>query len=253
MKILSIIIFILVIYYFSKLNINKSKSSLSNGDNTCPVVNAPNFSTVNDPINDIDIQPIGCFTHVKDLFFISCINPYSNDKISDSGKEIVNYPNDIVNLIKQVIKNGYDLYGNNILNKYRGTDYSNLSLIEFGTLSYLCGYKYMSILSNGTDTKNEIFISYSQPMGDLTDNNNNIAQSDLPTYTLIPMNNNDAHENNIKPGNELSCGYPCSKDGKPQTFLDDKGILRQYMCGSVVYPTIKTPPRYAVYKIFEKK
>jgi len=249
MKILLIIIFILVIF---NCNNSKLKSSLSTVNDICPIINKPNFSTVNDPINNINIEPIGCFTNVKDLFFISCINPYSNNQIEDSGIEIINYPNDIINLTKQVIKNGYDLYGNTILNKYRGTDYSNLSLIEFATLTYLCGYRYMSILSNGTDSKHEIFISYSQPMGDLTDNDS-IAKPDLPTYTLIPTNGNYAHENNLKSGKELSCGYPCLKDGKPQTFSDNYGTLRQYMCGSVVYPTIKTPPRYAVYKIFEKK
>jgi hypothetical protein len=35
------------------------------------------------------------------------------------------------------------------------------------------------------------------------------------------------------------------------TFVEN-GITKQYMCGSVGYPDIKTPPRFAVYHILEK-
>jgi len=251
MKILFIIIIILVLFYIFNLK-SKTKSNLSNLSSYCPIVLSPKNQYINDPISDINIEPIGCFSNIKDDFFISCINPYSNEKISDSGIEIKNYPDDIINFLKQVIKNGYDLYGNNILNKYRGTDYSNLNIIEIATIGYLCGYKYMSILSNGIDSKNEIFFSYSPPMDDLVDDKN-VGKPDLPTYNLMPKDGNYAHENNIKPGQELSCGFPCLKNGKPQSFLDNYGVLRNYMCGSIVSPTIKTPPRYAVYKIFEKK
>jgi hypothetical protein len=59
------------------------------------------------------------------------------------------------------------------------------------------------------------------------------------------------NENENASGKELSCGYPCFKDKKPDTFIEN-GVEKQYMCGSITFPTIKTPPRYAVYQIYEK-
>ena len=38
-----------------------------------------------DTIEDIDIEPYGCFNNLKDSFFIKKINPYSKNKQFDSG------------------------------------------------------------------------------------------------------------------------------------------------------------------------
>ena len=69
-------------------------------------------------------------------------------------------------------------------------------------------------------------------------------------YTLTPSLNNYTNETEKAPGKELSCGYPCMPNGKPETFVENN-VVKQYMCGSVGFPTIKTPSRFAVYKIVE--
>jgi hypothetical protein len=225
---------------------NVGNFALQNTD-FCPVVKKPNISTVSDLIKDIGIKPVGCFTNVADLYFISCVNPYSTKKVIDSGIRITKYPEDIVTLINRVIQNGYDLYGNKIKNNYKGTDYSNLDIKELATLGYLSGYRFMSIYKNDLNEKKNIFYSYGPPQSD----QDTIMNSDLPNYTLTPKLNNYTNENENAPGKELSCGYPCFKDKKPETFIEN-GVQKQYMCGSITYPTIKTPPRYSVYQIFEK-
>jgi signal recognition particle subunit SEC65 len=214
----------------------------------CPVVKKPSLSTVSDIIEDIGIKPVGCFTNIKDLIFESCVNPYSTKKVMDSGIRIINYPEDIVNLINKVIQNGYDLYGNKIKNTYKGTDYSNLNIKELATLGYLSGYRYMSIYKNDLNEKKNIFYSYGPPQSD----KDTVMNSDLPNYTLTPKLNNYKNEDENAPGKELSCGYPCFKDKNPEILIEN-GIQKQYMCGSITFPTIKTPPRYAVYEIYEKK
>jgi len=249
--ILVLIIFLILIFFIYYKN---SKSGLDNvvHNRFCPVVNNPSFSTTVDILNDITIKPIGCFTNISTLCFTSCVNPYSKESVTDSGINITKYPDDIKTLIKTVIKNGYDIYGNKILDKYKKTDYSNLSLIELGTLGYLIGYRYISISSNGYNNQNNIFFSYSPPMDDKVDEKH-IAKSDLPNYTLTPKLDNYSNEMNTKPGKELSCGYPCLQNKTSQTFVDSDGVTKQYMCGSVAFPSIKTPARYSVYQLIEKK
>jgi hypothetical protein len=246
-----LIILILILIY---LLLNKIKSKLENTNsalqntNFCPIVKKPSLSTVSDIINDIGIKPVGCFTNIKDLIFVSCVNPYSLKKVMDSGIRIINYPEDIVNLIDKVIKNGYDIYGNKIKNNYKGTDYSNLNIKELATLGYLSGYRYISISKNDLNEKKDIFYSYGPPQND----KDTIMKSDLPNYTLTPKLNNYTNEDENVPGKEISCGYPCFKDKKPEIFVEND-IEKQYMCGSITFPTIKTPPRYAIYQIYEKK
>ena len=123
----------------------KKKNIIVQQELYCPVVIKPSFDTITETIDNIDIKPVGCYTNIKGLFFTSCINPYSTSKIQDSGIFISKYPNDMVTLVKRVIQNGYDKYGNRILNKYNKTDYSDLDLLEIATLGYLSGYRFMSI------------------------------------------------------------------------------------------------------------
>ena len=229
----------------------KKKNLVIQQDPYCPVVIKPSSDTITETIDNINIKPVGCYTNIKGLFFTSCINPYSTSKIQDSGIFISKYPNDMITIIKRVIDNGYDLYGNKILNKYRKTDYSDLDLLEIATIGYLTGYRFMSIYKLDTKNVKQIFFSYSQPMSS-TESLNDFAKPDLKGYTLTPKLNGYTNENDNTPGKEISCGFPCLKEGKPVTFKDGD-VTKHYMCGSVVYPTIKTPPRYAVYEIFEKE
>ena len=233
---LILFIILIIIYFYSK----KSKF----GSATCPVIKKIDSSTLVNIINDISIKPIGCFTNIKDMVFTSCINPYSIIKIQDSGITIKNF--DIINFVKGVINNGYDLYGNDILNKYRGTDYSNLSINEMAILGYLSGYKFMSICKGNLNDNlsTEYFFSYSPPMNSEISGD---TKPDLPNYSLTPPLNGYTNENENASGKQISCGYPCLQNGNPQIVNGN-----QFMCGSQVFPTIKTPPRYAVYQIFEK-
>ena len=230
-----ILVFTLILFY----HYNKSTEKFDISPN-CPVVKNSNFNTIT---GDILIKPIGCYINIIDQFFSSCINPYSTQKNPDNGIWVMYYPNDIIAVINQSINNGFDLYGNKILNKYRGTDYKDLSLIELATLGYFCGYTFISITNfNGL---NQIFFSYSQP---LSTTNGQIAKPDLP-FTLMPKQNGYTNEVENVYGKELSCGNVCLKDNKPQI---DPVSGNVYTCGSILSPTIKTPPRYSVYQIYEK-
>ena len=205
-------------------------------------------------LKDITIEPYGCFSNLKDKFFLKSINPYSKNKQFDSGIIISDHSvkNDLRRLIKNVLKNGYDLYGNKLLKKYKTNyDYENMPIKEIATLAKLSGYNYISIYKTGLHSKGNVYLTYSPPMKtSVTDIYNNfnseqyqelLEKSDLLDYKLTP----ELNENSLK------CGYPCLPFNKPSTFKDSNGKIRQYMCGSISYPTIKTPPRYAVYKITE--
>ena len=215
-----------------------------------------------DTIEDIFIEPYGCFANLKDKFFIKKINPYSKIKKFDSGIIISehNTKKDLQRLARNVIRNGYDLYGNKILKMYKTSyDYNNMPIKEIATLAKLSGYDYLSIYKTGEHGKKNVYLTYSPPMKrNLSDvyteeqYNNALEKNNLIDYTLTPELNKYTNENLKEPGKQLSCGYPCLSFGQPNTFKDSNGTIKQYMCGSIGYPTIKTPPRYAVYKIIKK-
>ena len=212
-----------------------------------------------DTIDDISIEPYGCFANLKDKFFIKKINPYSKIKQFDSGIIISehNIKKDLQRLARNIIRNGYDLYGNKILKMYKTSyDYNNMPIKEIATLAKLSGYDYLSIYKTGEHSKGSVYLTYSPPMKrNLSDiyteeqYNNALEKTDLVDYTLTPELNKYTNERDKEPGKQLSCGYPCLPFNQPSTFKDADGTIRQYMCGSIGYPTIKTPPRYAVYKI----
>jgi len=205
------------------------KSQLQETNASCPVIIKNR--------TDIGIKPIGCFINIIDTFFSSCINPYSKELIPDNGLTVTKYPEDLIEVIKKVKINGYQEYSDAILTKYQGTDYSQLSIIELATLGYLCGYSFISVCDTGD--VNEVFYSYSQP---LARSDGVVAKPDLP-FTLTPPLNGYTNEVENASGKQLSCGYICPQNGTPQSL---------YTCGSMLYPTIKTPPRYSVYKIYVK-
>jgi hypothetical protein len=217
-----------------------------------------------DTIGDISIEPYGCFADLKDKFFIKKINPYSKIKQYDSGIIISehNTKKDLQRLTRNVIKNGYDLYGNKILKIYKTSyDYENMPIKEIASLAKLSGYNYLSIYKIGKHNKGNVYLTYSPPMKRTLSDvykyteeqyNNALEKTNLIDYTLTPELNKYTNEQLKEPGKQLSCGYPCLPFNQPSTFKDTDGTIRQYMCGSIAYPTIKTPPRYAVYKIIEK-
>lgn len=217
-------------------------------------------------LSKITIEPYGCFTNLKNQFFQEKVNPYSKDKnfINSSYYFTESETTKAFRkLILGVIKNGYTKFGDEMLRKYDtqgGT--KNISLLEVGKLGKLSGYNYMSLLhspSQESGTIYKAYFTYSPPTTSsaLYKYNSNytdtdfislLTNSDLPEYTLTPKLNNYSSELS-NDGKELACGFPCITNGKPETFTDPNGVVRQYMCGSVNYPTLKTPERYAVYKI----
>jgi hypothetical protein len=215
--------------------------------------------------SNVSLEPYGCFTNIKNQFFQARVNPYSKNKegvdasffISDGAPD-----KPLEKLIKNIIKNGYNSYGNKILKKYEKVGSSGISLLEIAKLGKLSGYNYISILKypEGSQRYGKIYLTYSPPTksSSLYKYNNNftddefkdiLTDSDLQEYTLTPKLNNDTSDTEDKSGKELSCGYPCTINDVPETFKDSQGVVRQYMCGSVNYPSIKTPEHYAIYKI----
>ena len=223
----------------------------------------PNKTDLSEIYKDISLQPYGCFSSLDEKFFLKQINPYSKGTVFDSGIIISENKraSDMNDLLQKVIKNGFDIYAYSMINKYSNDPdgYSkNMSIIEIGVLGKLAGYNYLSVYKLDENTRGKIYLTYSPPMEielgfDYTkdDYNKNVTKSDLPDYTLTPKLNNFTNEKEKAQGKELACGYPCMPNDKPMTF-DDKGVTKQYMCGSVGYPDIKTSPRFAVYRITEK-
>jgi hypothetical protein len=231
-------------------------------------MNAPSSSTFRKPskyqltnyYKDIRLEPYGCFSNLEEKFFLKNLNPYSKDNVYDSGIIIseTNSDNDVKKLITKVINNGYDNYGFHILNKYESIPdaYQNISILELAILGKLAGYNYLSIYKINLNTRGKVYLTYSPPLDKALDYNytndeynKTLSVPDLP-YTLTPKVGNYTNEVENAPGKELSCGYPCLPFNKPMIF-NDNGVEKQYMCGSVGFPTIKTQPRFSVYKIVE--
>jgi hypothetical protein len=246
----------------------KSNFEISKHFETSETVIDRGKKRLTDIYSDIVLEPYGCFSNLKGKFFLKKVNPYSKVKddfdsgiiISDTQQE-----KDMRNLIERVRKNGFDIYANKIYNKYNDSPdkYKYTSIKEIAALGKLAGYNYLSIYKTGTLEKGSIYLTYSPPMDvsvtemygiDYTPEQytNSLTKSDLPNYALTPKLNNYTDDQRKEPGKELGCGYPCLPFGEPLTFKDPQGNIRQFMCGSVSYPDIKTPPRYAVYKIVER-
>ena len=216
----------------------------------------PSKTDLTDIFKDISLQPYGCFSSLDEKFFLKQKNPYSGNL--DSGIVIsdTDATNDTHELIEKVKNNGFETYAYYIYNKYNNMPdgyNKNMSILELGVLGKLAGYNYLSIYKLNKNTRGKVYLTYSPPLDDdaESDYTDLITKSDLPEYTLTPKLNNYTNEEEKTKGKELSCGYPCLPYDKPLTFKE-KGVTKQYMCGSVGYPNIKTPPRFAVYKIVEK-
>jgi hypothetical protein len=202
---------------------------------------------------NITIKPYGCFSNLDKKFFQKKIN-YAKNGSLDSGILISDTDQDrsIQDLIDHVIRIGFDQYGYSLINRFNG-NYSGISIKEIGILAKLAGYNYLSIYKLDEKTRGKIYLTYSPPLNRQIDYNaskeeydKSLTISDLKNYTLTPKLDN--YTNEKAPGKELSCGYTCLTEGKPLIY-DDNGTKRHYMCGSVAYPEIKTPARFAVYQL----
>jgi hypothetical protein len=215
-------------------------------------IRKPNAYQLTEYYKGIGIEPYGCFSSLDEKFFQKQHNEYTN--VTDSLLIIDDTDRELKQLIMQVIDNGYNIYGFKMLNKYDPDKYRNISIEEVAVLAKLSGYNYLSVFKLDENSRGKIYLSYSPPMDELSQqfDKSNLAKSDKPDYTLTPKLNQYTNEEEKAPGKQLSCGYPCTYNGKPLTFKDPDGNVRQYMCGSAGYPNIKTPSRFSVYKIVEK-
>lgn len=202
-----------------------------------------------DVFSDIRLEPYGCYMNIKDDFFTSQINPYaSNEKIPDSGI-IINNDQTLKRLIEKIAKNGFQQYAVSLNQK----TFDSLSLHELGVLAKLAGYNYLSIYKMDPKNRGKVYMTYSPPLSSeipqrytQDEFNKALLPTDLDEYTLTPVFGQHTNEVENKQSKQLACGFSCN-----ETFIDPNGIKREYMCGSKNYPTIKTPTRYAVYKIVE--
>ena len=129
-----------------------------------------------------------------------------------------------------------------------------MNIHEIGVLAKLAGYNYISVYKLNEMTRGNIYLSYSPPLDNQVDTNENYQKSltKPESYTLTPKLNQFTNEIEKAEGKELSCGYPCLKNGKDPFTFKENGVVKQYMCGSTGFPDIKTPTRFAVYRIAEK-
>ena len=196
---------------------------------------------VNEKYNDIFLEPYGCFKSINEKFFKKQLK----NNLIDSGMMISENNIDVNNLIKQVIENGFDIYGYSMIHKYNG-DYKSMNIVELGILGKLIGYNYLSVYKLSEKSRGTVYLTYSPPMDN--DLEINPSKQDFPEYTLTPLLNKYTNEKEEDTEKELSCGYPCLSDGVEPLVLNGK----HYMCGSDGYPDIKTLTRVAVYRISEK-
>jgi len=214
---------------------------------------------IKDPYKSIKLEPYGCFSNLEQKFFLKKINRNTHEKVFDSGITIEpdKLEQGFSDLITEVKIHGYSDFANKMNDKLKKVGWNNITIQEIGILGKYAGYDYLTIYKIGLNEKGRVYLSYSPPMelhnttGIFSDEkyNANLSSSDLPNYTLTPELNNYTNDSENEKGKEIGCGFPCLPFDKPDTFVDSKGITRQYMCGSINYPTIKTPPRYAVYEI----
>jgi len=192
-----------------------------------PPEKLPSVSDVSEIHKDIYLEPHGCFSSLEEKFFATKID---HDKY-DSGSILKNNE-DIKRLVEKIINDGYDIFGYKLVNKYNN-NYDNINIIELGILGKLSGYNYISVFSYDESRRGDVYLTYSPPMDrQLSYEPNNpefkqfISKSDV-NFSLTKDNSS-------------VCGYPC------------KGDSKGFMCGSVGFPDIKSPTRFAVYRIAER-
>jgi hypothetical protein len=195
------------------------------------------------PSTDILVKDYGCFRDLDEKFFIKKLNPFTTTNSFDSA--FVVSPDtqiqDFEALFTKITENGFAKYIETIKSKYSPKDYKNITIPELGALALFAGYSYISMYRESKFGNLKIYFSYSPPM----DKHNIVGQFNTKEYSKLLSK---THLNNkvIAGNNELQCGYPCTNpDRSPQVNQDGK----VYTCGSINYPTIKSPSIYSVYYI----
>ena len=216
--------------FTTEVNYSEIDDILSYPSGSSDIAEKQKRNLITDPDKDIKLEEYGCFSNLEEKFFYKKINPYSKLKIFDSGI-VLNENKDYLNLTEQVKANGFGKYSDKIIKKY--PDLTKISLQEISALALLAGYSYISIYKNSPTEIGKVYLTYSPPM----DKHNIYGwfnDKDYKKYTSKP----DLPDHSLTKGNSDVCGHPCN-DGS------------NYMCGSIVYPNIKTPPQFAVYHIVE--
>jgi hypothetical protein len=193
-----------------------------------PTEKRPSVTDVWEIHNDIYLEPYGCFSSLEEKFSATKVH----DSKYDSGI-IIRNNDDIKKLVEKIINDGYDIFGYRLVHKYNN-NYDNINIVELGILGKLSGYNYVSIFSYDENRRGNVYLTYSPPMDRQVayDPNNAsfkeyLSKSDVPGLSLT------------KKGENPTCGYPCKGE--------------KFMCGSVGFPDIKSPTRFAVYRIAEKQ
>ena len=192
-----------------------------------PLEKLPSVSDVSEIHKDIYLEPHGCFSSLEEKFFATKIH---HDKY-DSGLILKNNE-DIKRQVGKIINDGYDVFGYRMLNKYNNK-YDNINIVELAILGKLSGYNYISVFSYDENRRGDVYLTYSPPMERQLE-----YQPNDPVFKQF-ISKSDVKLSLTKK-EEPVCGYPC------------KGNSKGFMCGSVGFPDIKSPTRFAVYRIAER-
>jgi len=171
---------------------------------------------VKNPSQEITVVNYGCFKDIEEKFFVRKINPFSKVKTFNSAF-VISSQNDFSELLEILSTNGFGEYSSSIQSKYSG--YNLVSIQELGVIAVFAGYSYISICKESPSGNSQIYFSYSPPMTKQI-----FPPQDYTKYLAKPVSTGE------------NCGYPCS---------DQSGNY----CGSVTYPSIKSPALYAVYSV----
>ena len=234
MIILIVIIILIICYYQYGPRFTEVSDILSYNFNESDAIQRKKISMVTNPEKDVKLEEYGCFENLDEKFFYKKINPYSDIKAFDSVFAIDSY-SDLERLFDQVSKNGFGDYISKLKSKYPPSSSGNINLTlqELGALALLSGYSYISVYKIDPKTFGTILLSYSPPM-----NKHNIYGTfDSKEFDKFISRNNVPLSLNGSSSKE-SCGYRCD-------------TTSDYYCGSVTYPYIKSPIKYAVYKVIE--
>ena len=170
--------------------------------------------SIKNPAKQIKVTHYGCFKDIDEKFFTRKINPFSTVKTFDSAF-VVSSENDFSKLVSKATSNGFGTYASSI-------NYKNANVQELGALALFTGYSYVSICKQSPDGNSDIYFSYSPPM-----TKHNVSGQFTPQEYKKYL---------AKPEQMKMCGYPCNAEDI-------------YGCGSITYPTIKSPALYSVYHV----
>ena len=189
----------------------------------------PSVSDVSEIHKDIYLEPYGCFSSLDTKFFASKIN---DDKY-DTGL-ILRNNDDIKRLVEKIIADGYDIFGNRLMRKYNN-NYDNINIIELGILGKLSGHNYISVFSYDENRRGNVYLTYSPPM------DRQVSYEPNDSKFKEHLSKSDAPDLSLTKNKDIKvCGYSCIGDSNG------------FMCGSVGFPDMSAPTRFAVYRIAER-